>query len=32
LAVLRAIPDNGWLDAADPLADLREIRHGEGSQ
>ncbi len=29
LATLRSIPENGWLDTADPLAELREIRHGE---
>jgi hypothetical protein len=26
---LRAIPENGWTDVDDPLAELRKIRHGE---
>ncbi len=31
IAALRAIPENGWLNVDDPLAELREIRHGEES-
>jgi hypothetical protein len=29
IAKLKAIPDNGWNDVADPLAELQKIRHGE---
>lgn len=29
LEKLRAIPENGWNEVADPLAELQKIRHGE---